>query len=164
MADIPVIDGDGHVSESFQGLYDFLDGPLRGNTIAGSAVSPLPWLDGRHTLVDPKRWAATDAQRLGEFMDYAHIDEAVVFPTAGLSHGLIYDPEWSAQIARAYNRWLHATHLAPEPRLHAPALIPTQDVSAAVAEFRYAVTELGIVGGMLPSEPVSEGNLQTGAL
>ncbi len=64
-----VIDADGHVIENFDELYDFLDGPLKGARLAGSMVSPLPWLDGWHTLVDPARWAATDARRWGEFLD-----------------------------------------------------------------------------------------------
>lgn len=83
-----VIDGDRHIIESNDGIYDFIEGGERG-PLSGTLVSPFPWLDGRHSLVDPKRWAATDAKRWRDFMDYAGIDEAVVFPTAALAHGLI---------------------------------------------------------------------------
>lgn len=146
-----VIDADGHVIENFDELYDFLDGPLKGARLAGSMVSPLPWLDGWHTLVDPARWAATDARRWGEFLDATGIAVSVLFPTAGLGHGVIENPDWAVQIGRAYNRWLHATHLARDARLRAVALLPVQDISAAVAELRAAVTELGFVGALLPS-------------
>lgn len=146
-----VIDADGHVIESFEGLYDFLDGPFQGAKLGNTAISPLPWIDGWHTLVDPQRWAATDAKQWGRFMDATGIKASVLYPTAGLAHGIIENPDWAAQVARAYNRWLHATHLEPESRLHAVALLPAQDVSAAVEELRYSVTELGMCGGMLPS-------------
>jgi len=151
MAQDRIIDADGHVIESFDGLYDFLDGPLKGARLTGSMVSPFPWLDGWHTLVDPARWAATDARRWGEFLDATGISASVLFPTAGLGHGVIENPDWAVQIARAYNRWLHATHLAPDPRLHAVALLPVQDVTAAVQELRTTVMELGFVGALLPS-------------
>lgn len=150
MSEFRVIDGDGHVTESNDGLFEFVEGPRKGS-ISGTLVSPFPWLDGAHALTDPKRHVATDARRWRDFMDYCGIAEAVVFPTAGLACGLIMDPGWAATVSRAYNRWVHASHLAPEPRLHAVALLPHQDVSAAVEELRYAVTELGMVGGMLCS-------------
>ncbi|WP_448506643.1 hypothetical protein [Immundisolibacter sp.] len=51
---------------------------------------------------------------------------------------------------RADNRWLHATHLASDPRLHAVALLPAQDIPAAVQELRTTVNELGLVGDLLP--------------
>lgn len=143
------IDGDGHVIESFSGIYDFVEG-LSG-PIGDTLVSPFPWLDGRHTLVDPSRWRATDAGRWREFMDYSGISQAVLYPTAALSLGTIQVSDWAVKAARAYNRWLHASHLGPEPRLHAPALLPNQDVAAAVEELRTCVQQYGMVGGMLCS-------------
>jgi predicted TIM-barrel fold metal-dependent hydrolase len=59
--------------------------------------------------------------------------------------------DYAINVARAYNRWLHASHLQPEPRLKAPALLPLQDPKAAAAELRFAVEELGMVGGLLTS-------------
>ena len=77
MPNDPIIDADGHVIESHEGLYDFLDGPLKGARLAGTMVSPLPWLDGWHTLVDPVRWKATDGRRWGEFLDATGIAMSV---------------------------------------------------------------------------------------
>ncbi len=146
-----IIDADGHVIEDFDGLYDFLEGPIKGARLAGSMVSPLPWLDGWHALTDPLRWQATDARRWGEFLDATGIQASVLFPTAGLGHGIIENPDWAVRIARAYNRWLHATHLEPDARLKAVALLPVQDIPAAVEELRTTVTELGFVAALLPS-------------
>ncbi len=144
-----VIDGDGHIIESYEGIYDFLEG-VKG-PIGNTLVSPFPWLDGRHTLVDPIRWQATDAARWREFMDYAGIAQAVLYPTAALSLGTIQVTDYAVKVARAYNRWLYASHLEPEPRLHAPALLPSQDVAAAVEELRTCVQQYGMSGGMLCS-------------
>jgi uncharacterized protein len=111
----------------------------------------MPWLDGWHVLTDPVRWRATDARRWGEFLDATGIQGSVLYPTAGLGHGIIEQPDWAVNVARAYNRWLHATHLAPDPRLKAVALLPVQDIPAAVAELRETVTTRGFVGALLPS-------------
>ena len=146
-----VIDADGHIVESFDGLYEHLEGPFRGRKLAGTAISPMPWIDGWHALVNPDRWCATTAAQWGEFLDVARIRAAVLYPTSGLAHGIIEDPAWAVQIARAYNRWLHATHLSQDPRLRAVALLPVQDIDAAVEELRHCVTELGMCGGVLPS-------------
>lgn len=146
-----ILDADGHVIEDYDALYQHLDGPLKGASLRGGLVSPFPWLDGWHALTDPARWKATDAARWGEFLDATGIQASVLFPTAGLGHGIIESPDWAVPIARAYNRWLHATHLAPDPRLKAVALLPVQDISAAVEELRETVTKMGFVAAMLPS-------------
>ncbi len=93
------IDGDGHVIESFSGIYDFLEGFT--GPIGDTLVSPFPWLDGRHTLVDPSRWRATDAGRWREFMDYAGISQSVLYPTAALSLGTIQVSDWAVKAAHA---------------------------------------------------------------
>lgn len=150
MARIPVIDGDGHVMERPGEIMDFIEGPWEGPT-SGLINSPFPSLDGAHINASrahgrKEKVSGTDAVVWREFMDFAGIDEAVLYPTAALSLGLIHNPDWAAKAARGYNLWLHETHLKPEPRLHAPGVLPTQDVSAAVEELRYCVKNLGMVG------------------
>ena len=54
-------------------------------------------------------------------------------------------------LARAYNDWLSDTHTSADERLSGMALLPMQVPEAAVEELRRAVTELGLVGAMLPS-------------
>ena len=91
----------------------------------------------------PKEWM--------EFVEMADIETAVLFPTKGLRIGNISHPDWACYVARAYNNWLHDRYLKQSPRLKGMALLPLQDVDEAVVELRRAITELGMVGAMLPS-------------
>ena len=54
-------------------------------------------------------------------------------------------------MARAYNDWLHDRFMRVSPRLVGVALLPIQDIDEAVKELRRCVTELGMVGAVLPS-------------
>ena len=85
------------------------------------------------------------------FLDEVGIEQAVLYPTKALAHGLIQDREWACAVARAYNNWLYERYCRVSPRLKGVALLPPQDVSAAVAELRHAVTEQGMVGGVFPA-------------
>jgi predicted TIM-barrel fold metal-dependent hydrolase len=60
-------------------------------------------------------------------------------------------PEWAVLACRAYNTWLYEKFLNRNQRLKGIALLPFQSVEEAVRELRRAVTELGMLGGMLPS-------------
>ena len=81
------------------------------------------------------------------------LDRAIMFPTRGLfvlgldnqqmmgSDGL--EPELAAAIARAYNDWL-AEFCKPYPgKFYGAGMVAPHDVTAAVAETRRCVTELG---------------------
>ena len=141
-----VIDGDGHVAEVENEINDFLDPPYRGRR---GAFPLFPSLDGRvrrrHGMepTTPAVWSAL-IDRLG-------LEAAVVYPTVGLSLGLIQDPEWAALVARAYNSWLAATYLRADARIKGVALLPPQNVEAAVAELARCTRELGMVAGLLPA-------------
>src|ERR671923_1097468 len=86
-----------------------------------------------------------------KFLDKTGIKWTVLYPTAGLAVGRIMAEEWAVIACRAYNNWLYESYLNENPRLKGMALIPFQNVEAAVAELRRAVKELGMLGGMLPS-------------
>ena len=86
-----------------------------------------------------------------KFLDKTGITWTVLYPTAGLAVGRIMAEEWAVVVCRAYNNWLYERYLNENPRLKGMALIPFQNVEAAVAELRRAVKELGMLGGMLPS-------------
>jgi predicted TIM-barrel fold metal-dependent hydrolase len=60
-------------------------------------------------------------------------------------------PDWAVIACRAYNTWLHEKFLNKNSRLKGVALMPFQDVDKAIIELRRAVKELGMLGGMLPS-------------
>lgn len=141
-----VIDGDGHIAEIADEINDFLDPPYGGRR----SVFPLfPSLDGRirrrHGMppTSPAIWV--------DLLDRLALELAVVYPTQGLGLGLIQDPEWAALVARAYNSWLAATYLRADARIKGVALLPPQDVEAAVRELERGIRELGMVGGLLPA-------------
>ena len=145
-------DADGHIFESDEELRDFIEEPFKG--VDGRY---LPSLDQFHTLSkhqigrDPEMFRPADASRWLEFLDRTNIEWTVLYPSWGLAFGKIVYPEWAAAYARAYNNWLHEKFLRVSPRLKGIALIPMQDPALAVEELRRAVTELGMVGGMIPS-------------
>ena len=59
--------------------------------------------------------------------------------------------EWAVLACRAYNNWLYDRFLNKNSRLKGMALLPLQNVEDAALELRRAVKELGMLGGMLPS-------------
>ena len=70
---------------------------------------------------------------------------------------MVQDPDWATAVCRGYNNWLDATYRQVDPRLVGVALLPLQDVDAAVKELRRSVTKLGMVGGMLPANSANMG-------
>ncbi len=147
------VDADGHVMENMDEISEFLEGPFRDGR--GAA---LPSLDRFHTptLSRGPRQPGTfdrsiDAPRWVEFLDKANLDYTVLYPTTGLAFGQIAFPDWADAYAKAYNNWLSEKYLKFNPRLKGAALIPMQDVPAAVQELRRAVNELGMVAAMIPS-------------
>src|SRR5262249_19344855 len=86
-----------------------------------------------------------------DFLDKTGISWTVLYPTAGLAVGRIMAEEWAVIACKAYNTWLYERFLNRSPRLKGVALIPFQNVDAGISELRRAVKELGMLGGMLPS-------------
>ncbi|NIO07170.1 MAG: amidohydrolase family protein, partial [Deltaproteobacteria bacterium] len=70
--------------------------------------------------------------------------------TQALAYGKIVSLDYAVESSRAYNDWLYETYLKFNPRFKGMALIPMQDPDEAVKELRRAVTELGMLGGMMP--------------
>ena len=159
MADALVADADGHVIERAEGpgdVLDFVPGDV--GRVNGRRV--LPHLDRFHSpggsIVDRSRerregFQPADAKRWGDFMDAAGIGWAVLYPTEGLAIGRVAFPDWAITYCRAYNDWIHEKFMGADPRLKGVAMLPMQDVPAAVEELRRAVTDLGMVAAMLPS-------------
>lgn len=157
MAREPVIDADGHVIETDREIFEYLPPPYRGEEQL-FAYPFFPTLDGWHRSarrVTDKGGFVTDrpdAVRWLAYLDEANIAVSVLFPTAGLASGVIADPLWAAGVARGYNDWLHDRFLRTNPtRLKGMALIPVQEPMEAARELRRAVTDLGMVGAVLPA-------------
>ena len=146
-------DADGHVIESDAEIKEFLEEPFASMRISGG----LPSLDRFHTPgihfkhLAPGTFEPADADRWLEFLDRTGIEWSVLYPTDGLAYGRVVFPEWAVAWAKAYNNWLAEKFTKVTPRLKGTALIPMQDVPSAVEELRRAVTELGFVAAMIPS-------------
>jgi predicted TIM-barrel fold metal-dependent hydrolase len=93
--------------------------------------------------VGPEKWL--------EFLERTGIESAVLYTTGALAYGHIIYPEWALAFAKAYNNWLYEKYLKVNPRFKGVALIPMQEPEMAVEELRRAVTKLGMVGFMVPS-------------
>jgi len=148
-----ILDADGHIIERDAELLEHLEAPYAGNdTLLGYPF--FPTLDGYNRgaimsrLGIHKSYTIT-ARTWVDFLDEVGIETTVLYPTAGLAFGIIQDPAWAIALARAYNDWFTERYHKVNPRLRAVALVPLQDVTAAVAELRRAVIELGMVGAVL---------------
>jgi predicted TIM-barrel fold metal-dependent hydrolase len=153
--DTRIIDGDGHITEDEAGIIARMEPayqriaeqsgvvfPPLDHLHAGRAVETPPKRDGR-PLVGPEGWA--------DFLDDVGIDWTVLYPTRALAYGNIVSLDYATAACRAYNDWLSDTYLKFSPRFKGMAIIPMQDPEEAVKELTRAVTELGMLGAMMPS-------------
>jgi uncharacterized protein len=155
-----VIDGDGHVTEDWHSLLEYMPdayrdtvGRFRTFSIAGGRI--FPPLDHLHagTLyrLVPDAFRHVNETEWLNFMDDVGIEKAVLYTTEGLAFGKVVDAEFAIDVARAYNNWLSHTYLKKSPRFYGLGLIPLQEPEEAVKELRRIVTELGFCGAIIPS-------------
>jgi predicted TIM-barrel fold metal-dependent hydrolase len=150
-----IIDGDGHIIEDNAGIIAHMASPYReiaeqrgvvfpplDHLHAGRAVETPPQRDGRPS-VGPEGWLA--------FLDDVGIEWTVLYPTQALAYGKIVSLDYAVAVSRAYNDWLYHTYVSFNPRFKGMAIIPMQDPEEAAKELRRAVTELGMLGAMMPS-------------
>ncbi len=144
MSAVRIIDADGHIREEVDEIHDFLEAPFN----ARKFFFP-PWPgDGRYRGA---RISSTPLKLWQEYIEAVGIEQAVLYPTLGLSHGLIQEADWACALSRAYNSWLHERYCKADPRLKGVALLPIQNPQEAARELRRCVAELGMVGGLLPA-------------
>jgi uncharacterized protein len=144
-----IIDADGHINDHACGEEIARYMP-KGNQMA-RLFPELDHLHFRYLKKNRRNTGNPTPDDWLEFLDKTGISWTVLYPTAGLAVGRIIAEEWAIVACRAYNTWLYERYLSHDPRLKGVGLIPLQNVDAAIAELRRAVKELGMVGGMLPS-------------
>jgi len=151
MSDMPVIDADGHITESTEQVRPYFEGPYgeRGHWAGRRSYYPEDGWD--RSLGGRLGGKASDAKTWLRLMDEGGLETAILYPTAGLGIGWVREPDFAVALCRAYNNFLHQEFVAVSPRLKGVALIPFQDVPEAVEELRRAVTELGMVGAFAPA-------------
>jgi predicted TIM-barrel fold metal-dependent hydrolase len=150
-----VVDGDGHIFEDTAGILTHMASPYREIMQRKSTLfPPLDHLhDGRAMETPPQREGRPRVGPDGwlEFLDDVGIAWTVLYPSTALAYGKIVSFDYAVEVCRAYNDWLYHTYMLVDPRFKGMALIPMQDPEEAVKELRRAVTELGMLGGMMPA-------------
>lgn len=145
------VDADGHVIEDVDAIVKFLDPPYDSTR---NNWGVLPGGDRFHTraaINRPDVFQPADHKRWTGFMDKTGTDWAVLYPTRGLFYGRLHFEDWAIAYARGYNNWLHDAFIRQTPRLRGVGLLPMQNVQAAITELKRCVKDLGMVGGMIPS-------------
>lgn len=157
MSEYRIIDADGHVMELDDQLQEHIGPPYKDLEWHRSySFWPGLTMDGYlRSLRKPGGWAGggtgPNAQDWLRFLDINNIELTVLYPTQGLTHAAIQDHDWAVVLARAYNDWLYHRFMKASPRLVGVALLPVQDIGEAVKELGRCVTELGMVGAVLPA-------------
>jgi uncharacterized protein len=152
----PIIDSDGHVRETDEQIIEYMSAGYRSRREA-MLYFPLvphhgwhrsiPANDFRHQdfrVPDWREWASK--------LDEGNIDLTILYPTRFMHIGQIGNPAYAVELCRAYNDFLHDQFLSHDRRFRGMALLPLQDVPAAIKELRRAVKKQGMVGGILPAE------------
>ena len=165
MVNLSVIDADMHV---IQRTDDSDIRPLMGSPYSdqqGSLLPAIGWDPNDYGRIDPSGWTA---DRYVKALDQEGAEMSVLFPTRALLLSQIprigsptgysaraRDEHLVVAYCRGYNDYV-ATLCRNNPRLKAAAVAPLQNVPAAVAEVKRAVTELGLVGIALSSLGLAE--------
>jgi uncharacterized protein len=143
MKHFPIIDADGHVTETLESLKKHLKPEYRNRPLMTSEAWDRSFGGTLGKRNEDPKVQLTD-------MDLDGIDVQVIFPTH-LSLNSEKEAEVAADIARAYNDWLADFCAANPQRLKGVAMIALQDVGNAVKEIRRAVEQLGLIGVMMPT-------------
>ena len=143
--DIEVIDADGHITETEEQLREYLDAPYNKRR----SIYPVDQWD--RSLGGKLGSRAKDAKVWLDAMDSGGLSTAYLYPSAGLAHGWIREPDVAVAAAKAYNDFVSERFQKVSPRLKPVALVPLQDVPEAVKEARRAIKELHLAGIMLPA-------------
>jgi predicted TIM-barrel fold metal-dependent hydrolase len=160
MADFLVIDADMHLVQQpdDSDVRPFMGSPY--NEQSGSLLPATGWDASDYGRIKPAEWT-TDRYR--HAMDQEGVERSVLFPTRALLLSQIprtglptgysaraRDENLVVAYCRGYNDYV-AEICRANPRLKAAAVVPFQNVAAAVAEIKRAIGEMGLVGVALSS-------------
>ncbi len=150
-----IFDSDGHVYEVESDLLDYFDPPYRGRQeLLRESLFPTDgWHRTSQGIARGQRGLVSGpitAQRWLDALDAFGSEGVALYTTKGLAIGMVKNPEWALALTKAYNNWLYDRFLKVSPRLKGMALIPIQSPPDAVEELKRAVTQLGMVGAILP--------------
>lgn len=146
-----IIDADGHIVERDGDIRDHLPEPYSSRT--GSLMAS----DGMDTSMGGKLGGMehNDVPTRLKDMDREGIDLSVLFPTTSFGVTGVMERDYAVAYARAYNDFI-ASVCKQSPRLKGIAVLPFQDVGAAVKEADRAISKLGLVGIAVASQGMKE--------
>jgi predicted TIM-barrel fold metal-dependent hydrolase len=152
----PIVDADGHVVEPAS-AWAALPDRYRPRISADGAGDEHVVVGDTEVLAMPPgtftRPRGSDPRARLRDMDGEGIDQAVLYPTIGLSCSLVEDPAAAVALAAASNDWLAGNCSIDPRRLFGAATLPLQDPVAAARELRRAVSELGLVSAFVRTNP-----------
>ena len=153
-----IIDGDGHLFEDPAGIIAHLPSPYR-ERARQRIFPPIDHLHHANSVETPPNRDKRKTPGPDGWLDFLRdsgIESTVLYPSLALAYGKLVSRDYAVAICRAYNDWVHAEYLQRDKRFRAMAIIPMQDPPEAVKELRRAVTELGLLGAMLPTNGLAE--------
>jgi predicted TIM-barrel fold metal-dependent hydrolase len=154
MEEWKLFDADGHVRETEAEVFEYLPDSYKQRRDALLYFPLLPH-HGWHRQAFGRPGVSFLIPTLKDWQNAlasGNLEAAVLYPTRFMHIGQIGITEFAVDLARAYNDYLYDSFLRHEPRLKGIAILPLQDVRAAMAELRRAVKEYGMVGGILPAD------------
>jgi uncharacterized protein len=116
---------------------------------AGEAVGTDTWDEA--ALAHMSRPGGHDPHARLVDMDDEGIAAAVLYPTAMLTW--VEEADVLGAACRAYNNWLHDYCSAAPSRLYGVAVLPVQDIDAAIVEMHRCVEQLGFKAAMIRPAP-----------
>ena len=143
-SEIQIYDMDAHVIETDDDIRPLMEEPYRNKQ--GSLLGMDEW----HVRVRRRPRAPGDLEKRLAVMKEEGIAYSLLFPSRAMDVGTQRDKKFAAAFCRAYNDYA-ASICAEAAQLKAVALLPFQDVPAAVTELKRAVTKLGLSGVVLSS-------------
>lgn len=155
MKEWKMIDADGHIREVESDVFEYLPDYYKSRREAVLYFPLLPhhgWhrqagrsgIGASFLIPTLEDWRAA--------LDQGNIETAVVYPTRFMHIGQVGMPDFAVDLSKAYNDYLYDRFLRHEPRLKGIAVLPLQDVPAAVAELRRTVKDYRMVGAVLPAD------------
>ena len=156
MPEWKMIDADGHIREVESEVFEYLPDHYKQRREALLYFPLLPH-HGWHRQAGRRSGTGSSflipsLQDWQTALEQGNIEAAVVYPTRFMHIGQVGIAEFAVELSRAYNDYLYDRFLRDEPRLKGVAVLPLQDIGAAVAELRRAVRDYGMVGGVLPAD------------
>jgi predicted TIM-barrel fold metal-dependent hydrolase len=155
MAEWKVIDADGHIREIESDVFEYLPEHYKQRREAVLYFPLLPH-HGWHRQAGRRGMGSSflipSLQDWQKALDEGNIEAAVVYPTRFMHIGQVGMVEFAIDLSRAYNDYLFDRFLRHDSRLKGIAVLPLQDIAAAVTELRRAIREYGMVGGLLPAD------------